>query len=116
MHALLTRLNDRFPDDVLAVREEGPYKDLVAVAKPHALPAIGRFLHDDHDAAFDMLTDICSLDYPEDEDRCAVVYLFKSLPLNHRLLLKVHVPEDQPLPTTTGILNGANFLERRAYI
>src|SRR5438094_1934521 len=115
MHALLTRLNDRFPDDLLAVREEGPYKDLVAVAKPHALPAIGRFLHDDHDAAFDMLTDICSVDYPEDEDRFEVIYLFKSLPLNHRLRLKVRVPEDEPLPTLTGIWKGANFLEREVY-
>ena len=115
MHALLTRLNDRFPDDLLAVREEGPYKDLVAVAKPHALPAIGRFLHDDHDAAFDMLTDICSVDYPEDEDRFEVIYLFKSLPHNHRLRLKVRVPEDEPLPTLTGIWKGANFLEREVY-
>ena len=44
MHALLTRLAEQFPDAVLAVREEGPYKDLVAQIKPAAVPEIARFL------------------------------------------------------------------------
>jgi len=54
MHALLTRLAERFPDAVLAVREEGPHKDLVAQVKPAAVPEIARFLKDlvqnDHSA------------------------------------------------------------------
>ncbi|HEY3197579.1 MAG TPA: NADH dehydrogenase (quinone) subunit D [Nitrospirales bacterium] len=116
MQSLLTKLKDRFPDDVLAVREEGSYRDLVAHVKPQALPAIGRFLHDDHEAAFDMLSDICSVDYPEDEDRFEVIYLLKSLPRNHRLRLKVRVSEDDPVvPTLTPIWKGANFLEREVY-
>ncbi len=67
MHPLLTKLKDRFPDTVLAVREEGPYKDLVAQVKPAAVPEIARFLHDDPEMAFDMLSDIifcCSLIRP----------------------------------------------------
>ncbi len=116
MHALLTKLKDRFPGDVLAVREEGRYEDLVAQIRPDALPEIGRFLHDDHEAAFDMLSDICSVDYPEDEDRFEIIYLFKSLPHNHRLRVKVRVPEENPiLPTLTSIWSGANFLEREVY-
>ena len=116
MQSLLTRLKDRFPGDVLAVREEGSYEDLVAQVKPQALPAIGQFLHDDHEAAFDMLSDICSVDYPEDEDRFEVIYLLKSLPHNHRLRLKVRVPENDPVvPTLTAIWKGANFLEREVY-
>ena len=116
MHPLLTMLKERFPADVLAVREEGPYQDLVAQVRPSALPGIGRFLHDDPAAAFDMLTDICSVDYPEDEERFEVVYLFKSLGRNHRLRLKVRVTEDDPtVPTLTPVWKGANFLEREVY-
>src|SRR5207237_6065105 len=74
-----------------------------------------RFVDVDHYSVLDILTDICSVDYPEDEDRFEVVYLFKSLPHNHRLRLKVRVPEDEPLPTLTGIWKGANFLEREVY-
>lgn len=116
MHPLLTRLKDRFPDAVLAVHEEGPYKDLVAQAAPAAMPEIARFLHDDPEMAFDMLSDILSVDYPEDEDRFEVIYLLKSLPRNHRLRLKARVPEDDPtIPTVTTVWKGANFLEREVY-
>ncbi len=117
MHALLTRLKERFPDTVLAVREEGPYKDLVAQVKPAAVPEIARFLHDDPEASFDMLSDMLAVDYPEDEDRFEVIYLLKSLPRNHRLRLKARLPEDDPtIPTVTTVWKGANFLERAMLI
>jgi NADH-quinone oxidoreductase subunit C/D len=116
MHPVLTTLKERFPDDVLEVREEGPYLDLVAKIRPQALPDIGRFLHDDPGTAFDMLSDICSVDYPEDTERFELVYLFKSLPHNHRLRMKVRVTEDDAaVPTLTSVWQGANFLEREVY-
>jgi NADH-quinone oxidoreductase subunit C/D len=116
MHPLLTKLQEHFPDAVGAVREEGAYKDLVAEVKSSSLIEVARFLHDDPAAAFDMVTDICSVDYPEDEERFEVVYLFKSLPLNHRLRLKVRVPEEDAIvPSLTSIWQGANFLEREVY-
>jgi len=116
VHTLLAKLKDRFPDAVLAVREEGPYKDLVAQVKAPAVPDIARFLRDDGEMSFDMLSDICSVDYPEDEDRFEVIYLLKSLPHNHRLRMKARLPEDAPvIPTVTPIWRGANFLEREVY-
>lgn len=116
MHPLLTRLKDRFPDTVLAVREEGPYKDLVAQVTASAVPEIARFLHDDLESSFDMLSDLLAVDYPEDEDRFEVIYLLKSLPHNHRLRLKARLPEDHPtIPTVTTVWKGANFLEREVY-
>lgn len=116
MHPVLTTLKERFPNDVLEVREEGPYLDLVAKIRPQALPDIGRFLHDDPGTAFDMLSDICSVDYPEDTERFELVYLFKSLPHNHRLRMKVRVTEDDAaVPTLTSVWQGANFLEREVY-
>ena len=116
MHTLLTKLKDRFPEDVLAVREEGSYNDLVAQVRAPAIPQVARFLHDDPEAAFDMITDICSVDYPEDEERFEVIYLLKSLPHNHRLRLKARLPADDPtIPTVTTVWKGANFMEREVY-
>src|SRR2546427_11606282 len=113
MHALLTTLQDRFPGDVIAVREEGLYKDLVAQVLPAAIPDVARFLRDDPESRFDMLTDVCSVDYPEDVERFEVIYLLKSLGHNHRLRLKVRVAEDNPaVPTVSSVWKGANFLER----
>src|SRR5207249_12135493 len=96
MHPLLTTLKDRFPEAVLAVREEGPYNDLVAQVKPAAVLEIARFLHDDPEMAFDMLSDILSVAYPADEERFEVIYQLNSLPRNHRLRLKARDPEDNP--------------------
>src|SRR5438552_15390177 len=63
--------------------------------------------------SFDMLSDICSVDYPEDEDRFEVTYLLKSLPHTHRLRMKARLPEDAPvIPTVTPTWRGANFLAR----
>src|SRR5947208_9904628 len=116
MHPLLTKLKVRFPDSVLGVREEGPYQDLVPQVKPAAVPEIARFLHDDPAMSFDLLSDILSVDYPEDEDRFEVIYLLKSLPRNHRLRLKARLPEDNPtIPTVTPVWKGANFLEREVF-
>jgi NADH-quinone oxidoreductase subunit C/D len=116
MNALLTTLQDRFPGDVIEVREEGPYKDLVAQVRPAAIPDVARFLRDHPESGFDMLTDVCSVDYPEDVERFEVIYLLKSLGHNHRLRLKVRVAEDNPIvPTVTSVWKGANFLEREVY-
>src|SRR5438445_13759686 len=102
MNPLLTKLKDRFPDAVLAVREEGPYKDLVAQAKPAAVPEIARFLHDDPEMAFDMLSDILSVDYPAYEDRLEEIYLPKSLPRNHTLRTNPTAHEHHPpIPAVT---------------
>src|SRR5256712_3224342 len=66
--------------------------------------------------AFDMLSDVCSVDYPEDVERFEVIYLLKSLGHNHRLRLKVRVAEDNPaVPTVSSVWKGANFLEREVY-
>ena len=77
---------------------------------------IARYLHDAPEAAFDHLTDICSVDYPEDQLRFEVVYHLHSLPLRQRLRLKARMTEDDPtIASVTGIWKGAEFLEREVY-
>ena len=67
-------------------------------------------------AAFDHLTDICSVDYPEDQLRFEVVYHLHSLPLRQRLRLKTRIAEDDPtIASVTGVWKGAEFLEREVY-
>ena len=83
---------------------------------PAHLPEIARYLHDAPEAAFDHLTDICSVDYPEDQLRFEVVYHLHSLPLRQRLRLKTRITEDDPtIASVTGIWKGAEFLEREVY-
>jgi NADH-quinone oxidoreductase subunit C len=62
------------------------------------------------------LTCIDYLNYPDADDRFAVIYSLLSVSLNHRLWLKVFVNDPKPsVPSVTGIWRGANWMEREVY-
>lgn len=116
MQALLDNLKVTFPDAILATHVDAARAETsVSVAAPRLLD-LARYLHDAPEAAFDQLTDICSVDYPEDLLRFEVVYHLYSLPLRQRLRLKARLTEDNPtIASVTGIWKGAEFLEREVY-
>ena len=87
----------------------------IHVAAPK-IAEIARYLHDAPEAAFDHLTDICSVDYPEDQLRFEVVYHLQSLSHRRRIRLKARITEENPsIASVTGIWKGAEFLEREVY-
>ncbi len=116
MQALLDNLKAKFPDAILAIHVDAARAETsLSVAAPRLLD-LARYLHDAPEAAFDQLTDICSVDYPEDQLRFEVVYHLHSLPLGQRLRLKARITEDDPtIASVTGIWKGAEFLEREVY-
>ena len=116
MQALLDSLKTKFPDAILATRVDTARAETSVSVAAVRLLEIARYLHDAPEAAFDHLTDICSVDYPEDQLRFEVVYHLHSLPLRQRLRLKVRLTEDDPtIASVTGIWKGAEFLEREVY-
>ncbi len=116
MHRVLETLQTRFPDAVLAVREDARLGDLSAQVRAADIVEVARFLHDDPALAFDHLTDICSADYPDEPERFEVIYHFLSLAHATRIRLKARVTEEKPvIGTVTSIWKGANFLEREVY-
>jgi NADH-quinone oxidoreductase subunit C/D len=116
MQTLLDNLKTKFPDAILATRVDAARAETAVSIDAACLLDIARYLHDAPEAAFDHLTDICSVDYPEDQLRFEVVYHLHSLPLRQRLRLKARIAEDDPTITSvTGIWKGAEFLEREVY-
>ncbi len=116
MQALLDSLKTKFPDAILATRVDAARAETSISVAAVRLLDIARYLHDAPEAAFDHLTDICSVDYPEDQLRFEVVYHLHSLPLQQRLRLKARLAEDDPtVASVTGIWKGADFLEREVY-
>lgn len=116
MHRVLETLQEQFPSAVLSVTEDEQRGELSAKIRAKDLVDVARFLHDDPGMAFDHITDICSVDYPDDSDRFEVIYQFLSLPHSTRIRLKARVPEDNPtIGTVTSIWQGANFLEREVF-
>ena len=80
-------------------------------------------LHDSPMLNFDLLIDICGVDYADHPDkhqfksRFAVIYHLLSLNLNHRLRVRVFCEDDeQPVvPSVVDIWAGANWFERETF-
>ncbi len=114
MHPAADLLQQRFSDIVLGATED--YGELTVRIRREGLTEMCRFLHDDPALRFDHITDILSVDWPEDEERFEVVYQLYSIPHNRRIRIKTRVPEPEcELDSVTGIWKGANFLEREVY-
>jgi NADH-quinone oxidoreductase subunit C/D len=116
MHPVLDILKSKFPDAVLSVHEDKERGDLSARVKAARMLDIARFLHDDPRMAFDHITDVCSADYPDDQERFEVIYHVLSLPHGVRLRVKARVTEEQPvIPSVVPVWRGADFMERETY-
>jgi NADH-quinone oxidoreductase subunit C/D len=116
MHPLLETLKTKFPGAVLTVQQNEAGSEFVTRVAAGQLLDVMAFLHDDPAAVFDHITDICSVDYPEDAERFEVVYQLLSLLHRTRIRVKARLTEDDPsIASVTGIWKGANFMEREVY-
>lgn len=114
MRSVAEKIQNRFPHYFVHTREA--LGELTVSIQREGVVEVCRFLRNDPALDFDHITDICSVDYPEDEERFEVIYHFYSIRKRHRIRLKARVPEeDCAIDSITGIWQGANFLEREVY-
>jgi len=107
-------IRGRFGDRITAAHA---YRgDCTAQVAREALLEVGRFLREDPELLFDLLLDVTAVDYIGNTPRFEVVYHLYSVARNHRLRLKVRVPEnDVRVDSVTPVWRGANWLERETY-
>jgi NADH-quinone oxidoreductase subunit C len=91
------------------------YGELCLDVERTRLTAVLRFLRDDPQCRFNVLCDICGVDYPERPLRFEVVYNLLSLGLNQRIRLKIETDEEQPVPSAVGTYSSAGWWEREAW-
>jgi len=116
MQPLLESLMTTFPDAVLSVEADTERNEISARVAPGRIVDVAKWLHDTPEAAFDHITDICSVDYPDDRERFEVIYQLLSLPHRRRIRLKARLTEENPtIASVTDIWKGANFMEREVY-
>jgi NADH-quinone oxidoreductase subunit C len=72
-------------------------------------------LRDDPAFRFEVLIDICGVDYPARPERFDVVYHLLSPRKNLRIRVKVTTDEDHPVPSLVDVFPAANWFEREAY-
>ena len=108
------KLKERIPEAILGV--EDMLGQAVVLVKPESIVEVCRFLRDDEELAFNLLSDLTAVDVFESEPRFQVVYHLTSLKTHDRLRLKVPVYAGEPaLPSVTDVWPGANWFEREVY-
>ena len=74
-----------------------------------------QFLKLNDKCRFRQLIDIAGVDYPEEEKRFQLVYLFLSHEHNNRIKLSIRFQSDQIISSITKIFPSANWMEREVF-
>lgn len=84
------------------------------VKRDDVVAALSR-LRDDPALAFEVLIDVCGVDYPERAERFEIVYHLLSPRRNARIRVKTTTDEIEPVPSAIGVYPAANWYEREAF-
>ncbi len=86
----------------------------IHVAPAEIVPVL-KLLRDDGRCRFEILLDICGVDWPAREKRFDVVYHLLSPRLSQRIRVKIETDEDTPVTSAVDVFPAANWYEREAY-
>jgi NADH/F420H2 dehydrogenase subunit C len=114
MQPISELIEQQFPG---AVRGAGEAfgEQTVLIARALIVP-VCRWLHDEPSLAFEQLSDLTAVDWPEAPERFEVVYQLNSFRHHRRLRLKAHVPLSScEIDSVVSVWQGANFLEREVF-
>lgn len=114
---VLEKLKERFGAGIVETHSQ--FGDDTAIVEPSVWKNVCTFLRDDSQCAFDMVTDLCGVDYPDRERRIEVVLHLYSTSKKHRVRIKTRVGDeeasDAEVDSITPLWSGANWLEREAF-
>ena len=87
---------------------------LIEISEADLIDVI-QFLKSNDFCKFRQLIDIAGIDYPENEKRFQLVYLFLSHEKNIRIKLSIKFDINQTIPSITKIFPSANWMEREVF-
>ncbi len=107
------RTERKFPGKVSGF--QGDVIDPNFRVEPEAIVEVCRYLRDDPELNFEVLSDLTGLDLPK-ENKLQIVYHLYSYSKRHQIVLKVDLPRDNPrVSTMEGVWKVANWLEREVF-
>jgi NADH-quinone oxidoreductase subunit C len=117
MNQALKELGDYITGEIAShvTRSESVVGELILWTTPASLTPLLTFLRDNPRCQFNMLVDVCGVDYPEREQRFEVVYNLLSLPHNLRVRVKLATDEATPVPSVASLYRTAGWFEREAW-
>jgi NADH-quinone oxidoreductase subunit C len=111
---LVEKLKERFGSDIL--ESQAAHGEETIVVDRERAPEIMAALSREPDFAFNVLTDLTAVDWPEREPRFDVIYQLNSLERRHRLRIKVRASGADPwVHSACGVWKSANWLEREVW-
>ena len=110
---IYNQLERQFPGKVGNFR--GDVFDPCLNVEPESAVEVCRYLRDDPETAFEVLSDLTALDLPK-EDKLQVVYHLFSYSKRHQIVLKADLPRETPgISTLEGVWKVANWQEREVF-
>jgi NADH-quinone oxidoreductase subunit C len=91
------------------------HDELLIEINENDLIDVVQFLKSNENCKFRQLMDIAGVDYPEDEKRFELIYLFLSLELNTRIKLLIKFELNNTINSLTKIFPAANWMEREVF-
>ncbi len=110
---LETHLSDHLKGALLSSRSS--HGELTVNVARDGIVEVLTFLKTDARCRFEVLIDLCGVDWLGRADRFDVVYHLLSPRLNQRLRVKTTTDETTPVPSVVGVYPAANWYEREAY-
>jgi len=89
--------------------------DLTIIVEYFNILYITNFLKKHENTRFDVLIDVCCVDYPSFSKRFEVVYHFLSVQYNQRICVKTYISETKHLYSISSIFAGASWFEREIW-
>ena len=113
LNELAAHISDRLPNSVTSTSIA--YGELTLDVGRDKIVEVLTLLRDDPACKFEVLIDICGVDYPERRERFDVVYHLLSPRLNQRVRVKITTDETTPVASVNDVFPAANWYEREAY-
>jgi NADH-quinone oxidoreductase subunit C len=113
LEELASHLDNTLQGTIL--RREIARGELTLVVAPQKIAEVLTTLRQDSQCLFEVLIDICGVDFPERDKRFDVVYHLLSPRRNQRIRVKCETDEDTAVPSVVDVFPAANWFEREAY-
>ncbi len=91
------------------------YGELTLTVARSQILSVLKLLRNDARCRFEVLIDLCGVDYPGRENRFDVVYHLLSPRTNQRIRVKLETNDSDPVPSAVGVFSVADWFEREAY-
>ncbi len=104
---------DNMADDIL--RHGVRNGELTLEVRRMAVPRVLKFLKVDSNCLFEMLVDLCGVDFPDREERFEIVYNLLSLKHNQRIRVKTTTDEEAAVPSVVELFPTAAWFERECW-